>query len=84
MRYTYTPKGICPKTITLEIEKGTIQSAVFAGGCSGKLTALSVLVRGMRVEDVIKKLRGIRCKSMPSSCPDQLSYALEAALNAEK
>ena len=30
----------------------------------------------MKVEDVIKKLEGVRCSGRPTSCPDQLCHAL--------
>ena len=39
-------------------------------------------VEGMKPEEVIQRLAGIRCGMKPTSCPDQLSKALEEALNA--
>ena len=38
------------------------------------------LVEGMRAEDAVKKLRGIRCGFKSTSCPDQFAIALEQAL----
>ena len=38
---------------------------------------------GMKVEDVIEKLRGIGCGAKGTSCPDQLSRALEAVVKKE-
>jgi uncharacterized protein (TIGR03905 family) len=40
--------------------------------------AISTLVKGMKIEDVIEKLRGIDCGGKGTSCPDQLTRALEA------
>ena len=45
-------------------------------GCKGNVAAISRLVVGMRIDDVIEKLKGIPCKGS-SSCPDQLAKALE-------
>lgn len=61
MTYTYAPKGVCSRKITLEVEDGTILSVAFQGGCDGNLKGVSTLVAGMKVEDAIQKLEGIRC-----------------------
>ena len=50
-------------------------------GCNGNLQGISKLVQGMKCEDAIQKLRGIKCGFKSTSCPDQLSYAIEAAMN---
>jgi uncharacterized protein (TIGR03905 family) len=34
-------------------------------------------VRGQHIDDVIKRLDGIRCGTKGTSCPDQLCRALE-------
>ncbi len=44
--------------------------------CDGNLEGISRLVEGMKVKDVIRKLKGIRCQGN-TSCPDQLTRALE-------
>jgi len=44
------------------------------------LKAVSKLVTGMKVEDVIQKLKGTTCESNPTSCVDQLTRALEKEL----
>ena len=41
-------------------------------------------MQGMTAEEAIRRLRGICCGSKPTSCPDQLSIALEAALKKEQ
>ena len=38
----------------------------------------------MKAADAIERMRGIRCGFKPTSCPDQLSIALEKALEEEK
>lgn len=76
----YNTKGTCSRKIYLEIEDGVISSCRFEGGCSGNTQGVSALVIGMKPEDAIKRLKGIRCGMRPTSCPDQLARALEGAL----
>ncbi len=77
---TYHTKGTCSSAIDFEIEDGIVQSVQFTGGCNGNLKGICALVQGMKVEDVIDKLKGIRCGFKPTSCPDQLAHALEETL----
>lgn len=83
MEFTYTPKGVCSRKIDLELEDGVVTALSFTGGCHGNLQGISALVVGRKAEDVIATLRGINCGGKGTSCPDQLSYALEAALAAQ-
>ena len=76
MTITYTPQGVCSQQMTLEIQDGVIESLTVLGGCSGNLQGISRLVAGMKVEEAIRRLEGIRCGDKPTSCPDQLSRAL--------
>lgn len=78
--YTYMPKGTCSREMQIDLEDGIIQDVRVIGGCSGNLQGLSSLLRGMRAEEAIEKLSGIRCGFKPTSCPDQLSIALRRAL----
>lgn len=80
MTYTYMPQGVCSKQMTVEIENGMIRHVDILGGCNGNLKGISSLVQGMRVEDAIDRLAGIRCGMRPTSCPDQLAIALRQAL----
>ncbi len=77
----YKTKGTCSTQIDIELDGDTIKSVNFTGGCNGNLKGVSKLVEGMKCEDAISKLRGIRCGFKNTSCPDQLSYAIEAAMN---
>ena len=80
MTITYTPRGVCSQAFRMEVEDDVIRSVQVVGGCSGNLQGLSALLRGMRVEDAIQRLDGIRCGTKPTSCPDQLAQALKTAL----
>lgn len=73
----YQTKGTCSSFIDLEVENDEIKSVEFFGGCNGNLKGISALVTGMKVDDAISKLKGIRCGFKPTSCPDQLAQALE-------
>lgn len=73
----YITKGVCAKRINFDIKDGIIKSVSFESGCDGNLKALSSLVEGMYIDDVIKKVKGITCKKRSTSCSDQLAIALE-------
>lgn len=77
MKYTYKAKGVCSRQINFEVENGIVTNLEVIGGCSGNLQGISKLVIGMKVEDVIKKLKGIDCRGKGTSCPDQIARALE-------
>ncbi|MBR3893569.1 MAG: TIGR03905 family TSCPD domain-containing protein [Clostridia bacterium] len=78
--FHYQTRGVCSRAIDLEIEDGVIQSVKFHGGCAGNTQGVAALLRGMRVEDAIERLSGIRCGFKSTSCPDQLSLALREYL----
>lgn len=80
MTYTYKPQGVCSRQMTVEIEDGLIQSVEVIGGCNGNLQGIASLVRGMRAEDAVERLSGIRCGFKDTSCPDQLAKAITKAL----
>lgn len=78
MIYTYKTKGTCASTIEIEInDDNIIENVRFIGGCRGNTQGISALVKGMKAEDVIEKVSGIRCGFKPTSCPDQLATALK-------
>lgn len=76
----YQTQGTCSSAIDIEVKDGIIESVKFIGGCSGNTQGVSALVKGMRVEDAISRLKGIKCGFKPTSCPDQLARALESML----
>ncbi|MEW9095044.1 MAG: TIGR03905 family TSCPD domain-containing protein [Clostridiaceae bacterium] len=78
--YTYQTSGVCAKKINFDIKNNKIASVEFIGGCNGNLKGISTLLEGMEVEEAIKKLKGLTCGPRNTSCPDQLSRALEEAL----
>lgn len=77
MTYEYTPSGVCSRKMVIEVENGIVNDLKVIGGCHGNLQGISSLVKGMKIEDVIARLEGIRCGAKPTSCPDQLARALK-------
>ena len=75
--YDIQTKGTCSTSIDVELKDGVIDSVKFTGGCNGNLQGISALVKGMKPEEAISRLKGIRCGFKPTSCPDQLAHALE-------
>ncbi len=80
-KITYTPEGVCSRQMELEIEDNIITKVKIVGGCAGNTQGVSRLLVGMSVDDAIERLKGIRCGFKPTSCPDQLSKALEKYKN---
>lgn len=76
----YKTKGTCSQEIDIELKDGVIDSVTFTGGCNGNLKGVSALVKGMKPEEAISRLKGIRCGMKSTSCPDQLALALEEML----
>ena len=80
MKFTYRPKGVCSQLMEIEIEEGRLAGLKVMGGCDGNLQGISRLVEGMEVEEVIRRLEGVRCGRKATSCPDQLAQALKLTL----
>ena len=81
MKYSYRTMGTCSSQIDFEVENGVLKDVRFMGGCNGNLKGISALVEGMKVDEVIARLEGIRCGGKPTSCPDQLCKALREAMD---
>ena len=70
MEHIYYPRGVCSREMRVEV----------VGGCDGNLKGISKLLVGMRAEDAIERMEGIRCGFKHTSCPDQLARALRECL----
>ena len=77
MTYEFSPRGVCSQKMLIDVEDGVVRELKVLGGCSGNLQGISSLVKGMKLEDVIERLNGIRCGMKSTSCPDQLAQALK-------
>lgn len=81
MAYLYLPRGVCSREFSIELDGEKIKSIEIRGGCDGNLKGIIHLLEGMDVKEAISRMRGIRCGHKETSCPDQLSIALEKALS---
>ena len=68
---------VCSKQIDIQIKDGIIQSVKYTRGCDGNAKGIGALIKGMSVEEAIKRLEGITCGKRPTSCPDQLAKILK-------
>lgn len=83
--YECVPQGVCSRLIHVELDgNNVIKEAHYVAGCSGNTQGLCSLTRGMKAEDVIARLKGIKCGNKSTSCPDQLALMLENILNSNK
>ncbi len=73
----YRTRGSCSREIIFSVNgEDVLTELKFLGGCSGNLQAVSRLVVGKKIDEVISALKGIQCRN-GTSCPDQLATALE-------
>ena len=77
MEYDYTPRGVCSRNIHVEVEDGIVKNVIFTGGCSGNTQGVAALAKGMKVDEVIERLKDIKCGAKPTSCPAQLAKSLQ-------
>ncbi|MBQ3708751.1 MAG: TIGR03905 family TSCPD domain-containing protein [Clostridia bacterium] len=82
MRYEYRTQGTCSSAVSFDIEDGKLSNVVFTGGCNGNLKAIGRLVEGKDAREIADLLRGNLCGFKNTSCADQLSKAIDRALEA--
>jgi uncharacterized protein (TIGR03905 family) len=74
-----TPSAkVCSKKIDIEIKDDIIMKVVYTRGCEGNAKGIGALIKGMSVEEAIRRLEGITCGKRGTSCPDQLSKILKS------
>ena len=86
MTYSRKNRGVCSSLTTVTpSDSGIIENIEVRGGCDGNLKGVCSLLKGMDAQEAIRRCKGIRCGMRTTSCPDQISMALEEALaQAEK
>lgn len=80
MTHTYKTSGVCARSLSFDIEDGIVKNVKFVGGCSGNTQGVAKLAEGMKAEELVERLSGIRCGFKSTSCPDQLAKAIKATL----
>lgn len=79
--YSFNPQRVCSKRIDFSLdEEGRLHDVQFMGGCPGNLSAIGKLVEGKDAKEIANILRGNDCGGRGTSCADQLSIAIDAAL----
>ena len=81
MRYRYETKGTCSRLIEFTVEDGIVKDVKYTGGCGGNLQGIAKLVDGMKVEEVIEKLKGIGCGMKSTSSQKRLALLLSKTVN---
>ena len=81
MQFSYKTKGVCSRSILIDVEDGIVKKVDFEGGCNGNTKGISALVEGMKVQEVIERLQNITCGFKSTSCPAQLAEALKQSLD---
>ena len=84
MKFTYKTKGTCSQSIQFDLEGDIVRNISFFGGCNGNLKAISKLVDGMTVDEIVNKLSGNTCGFRNTSCADQLAQAVKKAKEENK
>lgn len=79
MKYSFATKGTCSRQIDFDIDGDVITNVRFLGGCNGNLQAVSRLVEGKTVDEIVSTLGGIDCGGRGTSCGDQLARAVKEA-----
>ena len=76
--YTYEPKGVCSVQMDFDIDdENKIHNLVVTKGCNGNLKGIAALVEDQNIDEVMNKLKDIKCGFRDTSCPDQLAKALK-------
>ena len=79
MDYTYDTEFVCSPQIKFHLEGDVVTDIKFTGGCNGNTKAVSKLVTGRPVDEVVELLAGNTCGARKTSCADQMTIALKAA-----
>ena len=82
MQHEYKTRGVCASKILFDLDGDTVKNIRFVGGCNGNTQGVARLAEGMKIDEVVARLKGVHCGMKPTSCPDQLAKALKQAKNA--
>lgn len=72
----FTPTGVCSRKMYIDVENDIIKNYRVIGGCPGNSLGIGMLVKDQKIDDVIDKLKDIKCGARNTSCPAQLAKAL--------
>ena len=75
--FEYKPSGVCSSKMIFTIDNNIIKKIKVIGGCPGNSLGVAALCQNKTVDEVINTLKDIKCGFKNTSCPDQISKALE-------
>lgn len=76
--FLYKPKGVCSQEMRFEMDGNIIRDVTIIGGCAGNLSGISRIIKDKTIDEVREAFRGVECGLKKTSCPDQISMALDA------
>ena len=82
--HEYYTRNTCSRVISLDLDGDVVHNVSFYGGCDGNLKAIPILVEGMTVNEIERKLSGVQCGMRGTSCGDQLARAVRAAYEKQR
>jgi len=62
VEYRFKPQGVCSSEMIIELDGDIIKSVEIIGGCAGNTVGVSKLIEGMKIDEAIKRLKGIPCR----------------------
>lgn len=71
---------VCSARIDFDLSDGRIHNLKYIKGCNGNLQAIGRLAEGQDARTLAKTLSGVDCAMRGTSCTDQLSRIITAAL----
>lgn len=81
MNYIRKNQGVCSRSTQVVLnDDHTIESVEVIGGCNGNLKGIMSLLKGMKAEDAIARMKDINCNGKGTSCPDQIAITLTETL----
>lgn len=76
-KFEYIPQGVCAKKMIFEVDNDVVKDVKIIGGCPGNSLGVSVLVKDRPIDEVIDKLKDIKCGFKSTSCPRELAKGLQ-------
>ena len=67
-----------------DIEGEKVNNLTVIGRCPSNLIAITLLIKGQKIDDIVKKLKGGKCGLKISSCPYQVAEALINYINLKR
>lgn len=80
-KFEYIPQGVCSKKMIFDVEDDIVKDVKIIGGCPGNSLGVSMLVKDRHIDEVIDKLKDIRCGFKQTSCPKELAKGLQQYKN---